>query len=85
MVLCLKLGSKTINKTQLLSALKTFILQRKHTEYIETKLKYLSQYKFNEQVPPEMENRKFSACFISGDTFTLLPYNSQNLNTFYNI
>jgi hypothetical protein len=26
---------------------------------------------FLEQVPPEMENRKFSACFISGDTFTI--------------
>jgi hypothetical protein len=24
-----------------------------------------------EQVPPEMENRKFSACFISGDSFTI--------------
>jgi hypothetical protein len=22
-------------------------------------------------VPPEMENRKFFACFISGDTFTI--------------
>ena len=24
-----------------------------------------------EQVPPEMENNKFSACFISGDSFTI--------------
>jgi hypothetical protein len=24
-----------------------------------------------EQVPPEMENRKFFACFISGDSFTI--------------
>ncbi len=37
MVLCLKLGSKTISKTQLLSALKTFIFQRKHTEMLEQK------------------------------------------------
>jgi len=25
-----------------------------------------------EQVPPEMENRKFSAGFISGDTFAIV-------------
>jgi hypothetical protein len=24
-----------------------------------------------EQVPPEMETRKFPACFISGDSFTI--------------
>jgi hypothetical protein len=24
-----------------------------------------------EQVPPEMKNRKLSACFISGDTLTI--------------
>ena len=41
-------------------------------EYNETD-KRLEPWSANclEQVPPEMEKRKFSACFISGDTFTI--------------
>jgi hypothetical protein len=45
MVLCLKLGIKTISKTQLLSALKTlFIVKESTLEMLETKLQYLPQY-----------------------------------------
>jgi hypothetical protein len=38
---------------------------------LNRKDKDLSKPRYLEQVPPEMENRKFFACFISGDTFSI--------------
>jgi hypothetical protein len=56
----------------LLNALKTSCIAKESTLwYNETNERLLDTAICLEQVSPEMENRKFSACFISGDTFTI--------------
>jgi hypothetical protein len=53
----------------LLSALKTLFIAKESTlNYNETNERLLDTANCSEQVPPEMENRKSFACFISGDT-----------------
>jgi hypothetical protein len=56
----------------LLSALKTLCIAKEITlKYNETNKRLLDTANCLEQVPPEMENRKLSACFTSGDSFTI--------------
>jgi|LakMenE18May11ns_1017448.scaffolds.fasta_scaffold8410329_1 hypothetical protein len=61
-----------MNKTQLLSATENLIYcLGKNTIFIMKQNRLLDTAISQEQVPPEMENRKFSPCFISVDTFTI--------------
>jgi hypothetical protein len=61
-------------------------LQRKDTQFNSEQEGYFTQYKSKDKWSPEMENRKFSPCFISGDTFTIntLPFH-KHVNRFSNL
>jgi hypothetical protein len=58
-----------MNKTQVVNCTENLIYcLGKHNIYNETEINYLNTAIDLEQVPPEMENRKFFCSFISGDT-----------------
>jgi hypothetical protein len=62
-----------MNKTQMLSATENLLYCKGKNTILYLKQKRLLDTAINlvQPLTPEMENRKFSPCFISGDSFTI--------------